>query len=404
MSWRLPHLLAIPAAAALVLGACTAAPTAPVTAPPTSAADLTPVLVSTLSSPRWFTGTDATRHLVYELLLTNVVPVPVTLDTIEVYDAGSDDVLARLTGDSLRAATSPAASPQTPATTLEPSAVAVVWMDVPLDERPVPAAIAHRVTTTPPSDAPASAIAWSFRTAGVEVETAPPAVLGPPLTGPGWAALGSCCDGPHRRALYPISGHWYLAQRFAIDFNQLDAQNRPGVGDPLSPNSFPTFGQPVHAVADGTVVDAADGNPDLEVGAPRAEPTPADAGGNRLVIDIGAGRFAVYAHLRRDSLAVRTGDTVTRGQPVAEVGSSGTGGPHLHFQLSDRPSVVLADGLPYVFDSFELTGQTPPLPEVLRYYDTLEPIPVSTGAAGPRRDALPLGRDVVAFPPVGGDR
>ena len=51
MSWRLPHLLAIPAAAALVLGACTAAPTAPVTAPPTSTADLTPVLVSTLSSP-----------------------------------------------------------------------------------------------------------------------------------------------------------------------------------------------------------------------------------------------------------------------------------------------------------------------------------------------------------------
>lgn len=90
----------------------------------------------------------------------------------------------------------------------------------------------------------------------VAVALRPPVVLGPPLAGQGWHALGSCCDGPHRRTLMSIGGQRHLAQRFAIDFNQLDAQNRPGVGDPKLPASFPTFGQAVIAVADATVVVA----------------------------------------------------------------------------------------------------------------------------------------------------
>jgi hypothetical protein len=237
----------------------------------------------------------------------------------------------------------------------------------------------------------------------VAVDRRPPIVLGPPLAGRGWAALGSCCDGPHRRAPYPIDGRWYLAQRFAIDFNQLDSQNRPGTGDPILPTSFPTFGQPALAVADATVVEAVDRYPDLKVGEPREDPTPDTAGGNRVVLDLGDGRFAVYAHLQARSVVVKQGDRITRGRHLAKVGSSGTsGGPHLHFQVTDRPSVVAGDGLPYVFDAFELTGQTPPLADVLRYYDTLEPIPITTERTGPRRDELPLGRDVVTFSTTGG--
>ena len=104
----------------------------------------------------------------------------------------------------------------------------------------------------------------------------------------------------------------------------MDAENRPGVGDPLLPASFPTFGQPVYAVADGTVVEAVDGNPDLKVGEAREDPTPDNAGGNRVAIDIGDGRFALYAHLHQGSVAVHPGDHVTRGRHIADVGSSGT--------------------------------------------------------------------------------
>jgi murein DD-endopeptidase MepM/ murein hydrolase activator NlpD len=161
----------------------------------------------------------------------------------------------------------------------------------------------------------------------------------------------------------------------------------------------------VYAVADGTVVEAVDSNPDLRVGARREPPTPGNAGGNRVVLDIDAGHFAVYAHLQAGSVTVQPGDRIERGRHIANAGSSGTaGGPHLHFQVTDRPSIVLADGLPYVFDAFELTGQTLPLVDVVRYYNTLEPIPITTAHTGPRRDELPLGRDVLTFPAFGTGR
>jgi pimeloyl-ACP methyl ester carboxylesterase len=361
---------------------------------------LTPLLDTVLSPPHWFTGTDGRVHLVYELVLTNALPVPITVNAVEVRAADSGIALTRLSGESLLTAMSLATSPETPAVVLPPATTGVLWLDVPLTgPGDIPASVAHRLTIDPPPDVSVPESWLSYTSEPVAVDRRPPVLLGPPLAEAGWAALGSCCDGPHRRALYPINGRWYLAQRFAIDFNQLDAQNRPGVGDPSLPTSFPTFGQPVLAVADATVVEAVDRYPDLLVGESREDVTPASAGGNRVVLDLGAGRFGVYAHLQAGSVAVRPGDLVTRGQQIANVGSSGTsGGPHLHFQVTDRPSVVVGDGLPYVFDAFELTGQTPPLADVLPYYDTLEPIPLTTAGAGPHRDELPLGRDVVTFP------
>ncbi|AKS36824.1 peptidase M23 [Mycolicibacterium goodii] len=379
----------------LLVAACTS-PTPPIEQP-AARGQLTPVLVDILSAPRWFTGTDGRTHLVYELLLTNVVPAEVTVSALEVRDADSGAMLLSLSGGALREAMSLAAS-STTTTAVPSSAMAVVWLDIPSTGPPA-AALTHQITVDPPPGVPSNAVAWTFTADPVYVDRRPPVVLGPPLAGPRWVALGSCCDGPHRRALYPIDGRWYLAQRYAIDFNLLDAQNRPGSGNPLLPSSFPTFGQPVYAVADGVVAVADDGRPDLRVGEARDEPTAQDAGGNRVLIDIGGGHYAVYAHLRNGSITVRANERVRRGDHIADVGSSGTtGGPHLHFQVTDRPSVVYADGLPYVLDTFELTGRTPPLDEVLPHYDTLEPIPISTTGTGPRDDQLPLGRDVLTFP------
>lgn len=360
----------------------------------------TPLLDSTLSPPAWFTGSDDQVHLVYELLLTNALPVPVSVSSVEVLDVGTGATLLHLDGEALLASMSLGTTPEIPAVTLPPAGVGVVWLDVPLaNAEDIPTAVAHRLAIAPPPDVPVPDALLAFTGDAVPVDRRPPVVLGPPLTGAGWAALGSCCDGPHRRALQPINGQWFLAQRFAIDFNQFDAENRPGVGDPTLPTSFPTFGQPVLAVANATVVEAVDRYPDLLVGESREALNPDSAGGNRVVLDLGDGRFAIYAHLQAGSVTVGAGDRVVQGQVIAAVGSSGTtGGPHLHFQVTDRPSVLFGSGLPYVFDAFVLVGQTPPLAEVIPYYDTLEPIPVTPERTGPREAELPLGRDVVTFP------
>jgi hypothetical protein len=63
----------------------------------------------------------------------------------------------------------------------------------------------------------------------------------------------------------------------------------------------------------------------------------------------------------------------------------------------DGLSALSSDGMPYVFDAFDLTGAIPPLAEAAPYYEQQEPMPISTDGAGPRQDELPLGSDVVTF-------
>jgi len=54
--------------------------------------------------------------------------------------------------------------------------------------------------------------------------------------------------------------------------------------------------------------------------------------GNAVIIDHGNGMTTLYAHC--SELYVKDGDAVTKGQPIAAVGSTGfSTGPHLHFEL-----------------------------------------------------------------------
>ena len=224
----------------------------------------------------------------------------------------------------------------------------------------------------------------------------PPVALAAPLAGPGWVALASCCDGPHRSA-QAIDGELYLAQRFAIGLDLLDAQDQFSTGDPSLNTSYPSYGQPVFAVADATVARAVDRYLDQVVGE-TVGVTLENADGNHVVLDLGAGRYAFYAHLEPGSVAVREGDQVRRGQQIGRLGNSGSStGPHLQFHVMDGPSALASNGLPYVFVAFDLTGEIPPLAEAATYFEARELMPISKEATSPRRDARPLGSDVVTF-------
>ena len=57
-------------------------------------------------------------------------------------------------------------------------------------------------------------------------------------------------------------------------------------------------------------------------------------GGNVIRIDHGNGIQTLYAHLKSGSICVKTGQYVTRGQQIAQIGSTGyVTGPHLHFEV-----------------------------------------------------------------------
>ena len=82
--------------------------------------------------------------------------------------------------------------------------------------------------------------------------------------------------------------------------------------------------------------------------------------GNHIVLDIGGGVWAFYAHLNKGTLLVKLGDKVKKGQVIAKLGNTGNANAsHMHFQLMNGPSVLGSDGLPYVLDRSSTTARSP---------------------------------------------
>jgi hypothetical protein len=186
-------------------------------------------------------------------------------------------------------------------------------------------------------------------------------VIGPPLRGD-WAALnGPSNASGHRRLVLALNGDLASAQRFGIDFLKLDESGKRMSGDSLKNASYFAYGQDALAVADGIVVVTKDSIPENVPGG-RAVPINLETvGGNHVVIDIGGGRYAFYAHVQPGSLRVKVGDRVKRGQVLALVGNSGNSTePHLHFHIVDGiapgTSTLGAEGVPYAIEQFEVLG------------------------------------------------
>jgi len=125
--------------------------------------------------------------------------------------------------------------------------------------------------------------------------------------------------------------------RYAYDFLRVDSE---------------TFGAPVLAAADGTVVRVVMDRPDDSSFDPQTSLADSNAlFGNYLVVDHG-GVYSLYGHLRQHSSTLTVGTRVKAGQPMAAVGNSGSAEfPHLHFQLMDAPD-MRGEGLPSLFRNF----------------------------------------------------
>lgn len=91
-------------------------------------------------------------------------------------------------------------------------------------------------------------------------------------------------------------------------------------------------GVAVLAAAPGTVLRLRDGMDDVSTKDFDANDIDGKECGNALILDHGNGWQTQYCHLKKGSLKVAKGDTVSAGDMIAEVGLSGqTEFPHLHF-------------------------------------------------------------------------
>jgi hypothetical protein len=93
-------------------------------------------------------------------------------------------------------------------------------------------------------------------------------------------------------------------------------------------------GIPVLAAASGTVLRLRDGMADVSIRVTGADAVKDREAGNSLIIDHGNGWETQYGHLRKGSIIVKRGQTVTAGQPIALMGLSGnTEFTHTHFEV-----------------------------------------------------------------------
>jgi hypothetical protein len=366
---------------------------------------MAPVEVRNTFAPQVITGSDGVTHLAYELHVLNFYGDTgvLKLKHVGVFDGASKKSLATFEGPTLEAMMSPHApegAKADAALMVKPGAQATVfiWLDLPKGTPP-PATLRHRLEFET-----AKGATTSVDGARVDVHTSSPPVLGAPLRGGLWVAT----EGPgnsrshHWGSIVVVNGQLTIPQRYAVDLIGVDASGhavRAGVSDLRQSKhaDWIGFGADVLAVADGVVRGAHDGAIDHPPLAPQDEPSSLTADGlygNYVVLEISPHVFAHYAHLQRGSVVVKAGQHVHRGELLGHVGQSGnSGGPHLHFQVSNAPTFQGSEGIPFVFDHFTKPG-------TWSVDQAIDPKAVfhATSKNGMRRNEMPLDNDVIGFP------
>ncbi|WP_448140597.1 M23 family metallopeptidase [Sphingopyxis fribergensis] len=337
----------------------------------------------------------AADQLVYELHLTNFSSLPLRLDQLVINANDKDVPLKAYAGDELAKAIAlvgPAEAPaETGARIIPPGRRAIVYVNT-----PVPTAFRGKSISHSLALGKVGADNASFTTSGGAATAAPTDLprLSPPLRGGPWVAVyDPGMERGHRRVFYATEGSATLPGRFAIDFMKADTGGKLSSGDANIPANHYGFGAEVLAVADGTIVGIRDDVPDPATRSGRTNPSIADASGNYVMLDIGGGRIATYEHLKQGA-PVAVGDRVKAGQVVGFLGFTGqASAPHLHFHLADKPSILGAEGQPYVFASLTRLGQYPTIDSFFRG-ETWPPVDRSETI----RDSFPPPNLVVRFP------
>jgi murein DD-endopeptidase MepM/ murein hydrolase activator NlpD len=298
-------------------------------------------------------------YLMYELHFTNFEMNPVSLRRIEVLDADTKaarpiatleaselDALLQIVGSWPSVGNSDSAE-------LRSGQSEVLFLCIAFERGAhVPNNLRHRVMTA--ESAVEGAVVGTHNT---ELR-----VLGPPVKGADWLAS----DGPsndesnhHRRGIPIFDGRTFSSRRYAIDWQQSE-DGSTFSSDALDKRSYHAYGKQVLAVADGRVVKVRDGIPENVPGhdeefRPAVPITMKTLAGNTVTLDLGKGQFAHYLHLQPGTLRVKVGDRVRRGQILAKIGNSGDARePHLHFEVTDSPIVMVGEGVPYLIDRYRV--------------------------------------------------
>jgi hypothetical protein len=299
-------------------------------------------------------------RLYYEIALTDYIPLDYQLVSVEA-DAGPKHFI--FNGDTLKGMTREAGVSGSASQTLKIGAgrTVIVFMALEFDHPwEVPGVIQHNLHLRSP-DGDDHALTIS----PLPVKPNAPLVVAPPLRGSDWIAGDSASNEPdaaHRRAILLNHGQAYIAQRYAIDWVKYKIVNGVATtwSGPESQNSsYFCYDAPIYSMTDGRVIEVMDGLPENvpHSGKVAININFANAAGNHVVVDLGYGLYALYAHMRPGSIKVKQGDIVKAGDVIGHVGNTGNSTePHLHEHIDNQPSFLAGQGVPYEFDHYQASG------------------------------------------------
>jgi Peptidase family M23 len=336
-----------------------------------AASQATALQMTTTGAPQRVHGTDGREHVEFNLVITNSFTAEVTLTSLTV--RGGGDELLTLSGDALAEFTHPIGTGP-PTTSIPSSSTVATLVDVVLPRsagRTAPKQVRSRIAYTFPPGSPLEAAIGSrvVRGPALRVDRRAPIEIAPPLRGPGWVSANGCCDDPssaHRSSVLSVNGTYVAIETFAVDYIRI-VDGRFYAGDGTQNADWFGYGVPIRSVAEGKVVSAVDGRPEVPpfiVDNPTLT-SPSDFCGNGVVVKIARGQFAHYCHMQPGSVRAKVGDRVRTGAKLGLFGNSGnTDGPHLHFGIQDGPDTLTSTSLPFEIDRFRLegtaaTGQAP---------------------------------------------
>jgi murein DD-endopeptidase MepM/ murein hydrolase activator NlpD len=194
-----------------------------------------------------------------------------------------------------------------------------------------------------------------------------------PLRGVSYAGWGASFHTGHR---------WAIPEEFALDIASLGGDGLSHKGDGSRFENYYAYGTDVLAACDGTVVEAANDQPEDPTAMQRPDESQEayfarlqkeQAGrlakgmtsvtGNYVMIDHGKSEYSFYAHLQPGSVRLHKGDRVKAGDVIGKLGSSGNSTePHLHFHVCDSDDPLMSAGIPVNFSNVTIQWADVPRP------------------------------------------
>ncbi len=305
-----------------------------------------------------FKSTDGVYNIGYHIKFSNYQLKDLQLVKAEVINNTDKTVIRTYADSTLKANFLPAGNPlPTQQEMMDgafslPNPFLLVWLRV--APANLPSRILHRMTF---ADTTGSNKKYTIENI-TDVSNIQPIVIAPPVKGQFWHTVATTSElQAHFGGIATLKGYTTCDGLFAVDFVLLNSTLTKYYDNDGSKNEdWYCYGKDLYAVADGKVVTARDIYQDT----PALQHASADIPvehfcGNELVIDIGNGNYADYAHIKPGSMRVKVGDNVKKGDVVAQIGNSGNSNcPHLHFEICRSNPPYQQNGVPYVIDKFEL--------------------------------------------------